>query len=314
MRLYRPVVAALALAISQAPWGRCAQVRLLSDLPLASVCGSDIAVDLAVPEASPDARLPVLLFVHGGGWEEGGKEEMRGCMLGAAETGFFVGASVNYRLTSRPEPGDSAADAVQVGAAWPLQRHDLECAIRWLRGAAAQLPELRMNGRVGGVGHSAGGQLVQRLAVERGAGRLDAATSWAGPSDLYRLFQQVPELRPTLAALVGAPPREHRAAYQDASPALLASPESAPIQLIHGLDDRLVAPSQSRLMHRALIRAGAESELLLVPGGHGFTPESFLTVWRATLDFQGRKLHGAPGSRRPTSRGPSRAAPGAGGR
>lgn len=71
--------------------------------------------------------LPVVLFVHGGGFrmgDKGGADQWQNAAVGrmAAEAGF-VGAVMNYRLV--PD------------AAWPDGAHDVIAAIDWLRANVA---------------------------------------------------------------------------------------------------------------------------------------------------------------------------------
>ncbi|MEQ1842980.1 MAG: alpha/beta hydrolase fold domain-containing protein, partial [Verrucomicrobiales bacterium] len=66
--------------------------------------------------------LPLVIWIHGGAWRSGSKENAR--LLGEiVATGEFVGASINYRLSAE--------------AIWPAQIHDCKAAIRWLKAHAA---------------------------------------------------------------------------------------------------------------------------------------------------------------------------------
>lgn len=56
----------------------------------------------------------------------------------------------------------------------------------------------------------------------------------------------------------------------DANPADLVHPAASPFLLLHGDDDRIVAPDQTGLLHRALVGAGADSTRYVLAGaGHG---------------------------------------------
>jgi len=65
---------------------------------------------------------PLLVFIHGGGWKSGKKEDYRVYTLDFAEKGF-VTASISYRLSGI--------------AKYPAAIADVKCAVRWLR---AQIP------------------------------------------------------------------------------------------------------------------------------------------------------------------------------
>jgi dipeptidyl aminopeptidase/acylaminoacyl peptidase len=69
------------------------------------------------------------------------------------------------------------------------------------------------------------------------------------------------------------------------SPITYASPTSPPHIFVHGAEDRLVPPQQSRTMHEALTREGVRSELFEVAGrDHAMPPEDSEEMHR-TLDF-----------------------------
>jgi dipeptidyl aminopeptidase/acylaminoacyl peptidase len=62
-----------------------------------------------------------------------------------------------------------------------------------------------------------------------------------------------------------------RARAEDASPRRWVRAGAPPMMLIHGLDDTMIPPSQSRSMAAALKSARVSHELVLLAGaGHGF--------------------------------------------
>ncbi len=133
-------------------------------------------LDLYLPEKA-DGPLPVIVWVHGGGWQKGSKDNSPGIFLAAK--GFAV-ASVGYRLSQH--------------ALFPAQIEDCKAAIRWLRANAKKYnfdPD-----HVGAWGGSAGGHLVALLGTTGGMkelegkdGNLDQSSKvqcvldWYGPTD-----------------------------------------------------------------------------------------------------------------------------------
>ena len=67
--------------------------------------------------------------------------------------------------------------------------------------------------------------------------------------------------------------------------------DAAPLLLVHGLDDLLVPPQQSVLLHEALTRAGAVSELEQVESaGHVFAGVDVDPIADRSADFLLRHL------------------------
>ncbi|HSH93006.1 MAG TPA: alpha/beta hydrolase, partial [Roseimicrobium sp.] len=79
-------------------------------------------LDLYVPEKS-DGPLPLIIWIHGGGWQNGSKDGCPPLRQGFTERGYAV-ASINYRLSGH--------------AVFPAQIEDCKSAIRWLRAHAKQ--------------------------------------------------------------------------------------------------------------------------------------------------------------------------------
>jgi len=230
-------------------------------------------LDLYVPEKA-EGSLPLLIWVHGGGWQNGSKN---GCPIvrqGFLQRGYAV-ASINYRLSN---------DAV-----FPAQIEDCKAAIRWLR---AHAKEYGLDSdRFGVWGSSAGGHLVALLgtsgdekAFDVGAhldvsSRVQAVCDYYGPTDLTRMDTHAtpkavlkhndpesPESR-----LLGGPVLENREKALRASPVTYVSTNALPpFLIVHGDADPVVPFHQSELLFGALQKAGASVGLHCIKGaGHG---------------------------------------------
>ena len=90
------------------------------DLAYARVDGKNLLLDLYLPEQA-GTPLPALLWVHGGAFRAGSKENPRALRM--VDRGYAV-ASINYRLSQE--------------AIFPAQIHDCKAAVRWLRAHAGQ--------------------------------------------------------------------------------------------------------------------------------------------------------------------------------
>ena len=209
-----------------------------------------------------DGLLPVVVWVHGGGWKNGSKNKCQASWL--ASNGFAV-ASINYRLT----------DAAQ----WPAQIEDCQEAVRWLRKNATKYglnPDY-----IGAWGSSAGGHLVALMGtrpLEDEAGQIQAVCDWYGPSELMtmppnnigngRTAEDVAKSNGAL--LLGATVREVPDLAADASALDQVSADDPPFLIMHGSADPGVPLSQSTKLHEKLRASGVDSTLHIVEGaGHG---------------------------------------------
>jgi acetyl esterase/lipase len=211
--------------------------------------------------AAPGSAAPrgLVVFVHGGRWNSGSKNEYRFVAAGLAERGFVV-IVPNYRLSP----------AVRMDAA----ASDVARAVAYAESSARSLgadPE-----RVILMGHSAGAQLAALVAndarwlSEAGAKPVRALVGLAGPYDFLPL---------TDADLVDyfAPP----AHYPATQPVNYVSAASPPAFLVHGLADTTVRVRNAESMAAHLRAAGVAVELRLVPGEtHGGVLKRFVRFYR----------------------------------
>jgi acetyl esterase/lipase len=219
-------------------------------------------LDVFVPKG--DGPFPLVIWVHGGGWEGGSKETNPAVALLLGK-GYAV-AGVNYRLSKQ--------------AVFPAQIHDCKAAVRYLRANAAKYhldPD-----RFGAWGASAGGHLVALLGTsggvaelegevgtKTGSSRVQAVCDWFGPTDLLRLSPPLAKEN-AVTRLLGGAPSTRKALAVSADPITHITKDDPPFLVIHGTNDRLVPLAQSKLLHAALKTANVESELVVLDGaGHG---------------------------------------------
>lgn len=229
-------------------------------------------LDLYLPASG--SGHPLVVWVHGGAWLAGHKDNTRATWL--LERGYAV-ASINYRLSQH--------------AQFPAQIEDCKAAIRWLRANAARYgydPE-----KIGVWGASAGGHLVALLgttgdAKDFGAGddlgvssRVQAVCDFFGPTDFAKMDQQapVPDRSAHNAAdspeskLIGGPIQENKDKVARANSVTYVSAGDAPFLILHGDKDNTVPAGQSDLLYEALRKADVEATYLVVKGaGHGGPP------------------------------------------
>ncbi len=242
-----------------------AGVKVEKDLLYATHDNIDLKLDLYLPEAESASPLPVVIWVHGGGWLNGSKDKCMAAFL--AQHGFAV-ASISYRLTDK--------------AQWPGQIDDCYAAVRWLR---TEGENYGIDGtRIGAWGSSAGGHLVALMGTREPGGnnevsaKLQAVCDWFGPTNLLTMPpNNVSETRTAEqvansngAKLLGATVREVPDLAKDASAIFQISKDDPPFLIMHGSEDPGVPLSQSITFHDALQKAGVKSQFVIVKGAkHG---------------------------------------------
>lgn len=249
-------------------------VKLIQDIEYAKHDGVELKLDLYVPKEIKGS-VPVIVFVHGGGWKNGSKSSgKRGAWI--VPHGFAI-ASISYRLTD-------------VGQ-WPDQINDCYAAVRWVRKHAS---EYGLDGeRIGCWGTSAGAHLAALVGTrpypgkETTSSRVQATADWFGPSELLtmppnnvgngRTEEDVASSNG--AKLLGATVKDVPKLAKDASALDNVSEDDSPFLIMHGTADPGVPISQSEKLHAALTKAGVPSTFVALEGAkHGgkefISPES----------------------------------------
>ncbi len=244
------------------------------NLPYAATDNPRQTLDLYLPKSPiDDTPLPIIIFIHGGGWRQGDKRRGYQLLFPLLETGAYAVASVGYRLSRE--------------AVWPAQIHDCKAAVRWLR-ANAKKYHLAPD-KIGAVGPSAGGHLVAMLGtagevaeLEGSVGRhrnqsskVRCVVDLFGPTELLSMGGWHNNADSPESRLIGGPIQQNQETARKASPTSHVSKEDPPFLIIHGTKDPLVPFDQSQRLHRTLKEAGVESTLVPVQGGgHGGFPRA----------------------------------------
>jgi acetyl esterase/lipase len=147
MKRILAVALALCVALSAARGQTANTVDIQKDIIYASPGNIPVKLDLYVPSglAKPP---PIVIYIHGGGWEAGSKENPPYFLPVLLKQGFAL-ASINYRLSQM--------------AIFPAQIYDCKAAVRWVR---VNADKYHYNAdKIGLVGDSAGGHLVALLGT-----------------------------------------------------------------------------------------------------------------------------------------------------
>lgn len=236
-------------------------VEVIRDLEYAQAKGVSLKLDLYRPSARPSAPMPLVIWVHGGGWRNGSKANCPAAWLAAK--GYAV-ASLDFRLL--PEHP------------WPAQIEDPVAALRWLRQESGKYGYDAS--RSAAMGGSSGGHVVAlwgtlTLPAED---KVKAVVDLYGPTDLLTMPPNVLSEKRTRAdlakangaLLLGGIVMDQPDKAKAVSALHQVSKDDVPFLILHGTADPGVPVDQSERLHAALRAAGVESTLKLFPGaGHG---------------------------------------------
>jgi len=193
-------------------------------------------LDVYTPTKNSGQKLPIVIFLHGGGWNSGDKNQYRFVGAALAEQGW-IGVSVNYRLypaVKYPAFMDDAALAV---------KYVHEHATEW--GGDSQQIYL--------MGHSAGAHIATMLALDNEFLQKNGGDShWlrgvigvAGPYDF------IPFTFDYMHDLFGP-----EANYAQSQPMNYARADAPPLLLLHGMTDTNVLPRNTIKLVAAMQRQG----------------------------------------------------------
>lgn len=188
-------------------------------------------LDLYAP-VRPAGPLPLLVFVHGGGWDSGDRTEYSFVGRALAALGYLV-ATADYRVF--PE------------ATFPVFVEDLALAASWL--VANATTHGGDPARLFLMGHSAGAYNAMMLALQPVRfgfpGRIEAIVGLSGPYDFYPF-----DVKQSIDAFSSYPDPE------STQPINLVTPHAPPMLLAHGEKDTTVGDYHTVRLARKLRENG----------------------------------------------------------
>lgn len=248
--------------------------------------------------ADPTQKRPALIFLHGGGWISGSKNDVAAMAQGSTQLGY-VGFSVGYRLVKDNKNR------------FPAQIDDVQRAVRWIRAHSA---EYGVNpDKIGVMGFSAGGHLAALLgttdtrdnsdqALAGYSSRVQCVVDVYGPTDFTRPLEVDPQIVAAQANTAGAqlvlnflgPLPEAKDNYIAASPIKHIDKKTVPFLIFHGAKDTLVPVDQSTTFDAALREEGIETKLVVFPNaGHAYSEPALMNeTFAQTIAFFNRHLKG----------------------
>lgn len=254
--------------------------------------------DLYLPNkqsSNPDS-IGCLLYIHGGSWSSGSKEEGAWFCRRYAKAGF-VTASMNYSLVSPKSPATCI----------PTMIKEISHCIEQLTNDAAQ------NGynvnKIALAGYSAGAHLAMLYGLkhkEQSPVPLTFLVSMSGPTDFTQLFNlpidTINNIRHQLANGINHPFKKHIDAavfistgkqlsksddyskhtidslLLSASPIQWITTSSLPIIIAHGMKDPLVVPMHSLKLDSIYTATGVPHTFITYPHSNHFLADDTASV------------------------------------
>jgi acetyl esterase/lipase len=245
-------------------------VRVVRDQTYVQYGSRCLKLDLYLPPDVPGHGAPVVVLVHGGGWNAGYRSEFVPMALLLAQRGYAA-ATISYRLTGE--------------ARYPAAVDDVRAAVRWVRRHAAGYgidPQ-----RIALAGGSAGAQIASLAALTADLHPFDphardgavssavqAIVNVDGPADFTteesRRGDNDPGKPPSPAALwLGGRYAEKAVLWREASPTNYVRRGMPPILFIGSAQVRFQT-GRDEMVSRMKSR-GAAGQVVLLPD----TPHSF---------------------------------------
>ena len=253
-------------------------IEEIKDVEYKNVNGKSLQMDFYRPKNVSDS-LPLLLFIHGGGWRSGKRSDYLVYLTSFAEKGYMT-ATISYRLLR---------DSI-----YPAAVEDVTDAVEWLFENGENYgydPD-----RIALIGGSAGAHLAMlagygwkdsRIEIGNTNGaayghRIKAIVNIYGPADLTTEYAQTQRL---VTGFIGHAYSEKPELYREASPVSYLNSSCPPTLILHGTSDTLVPVSQSDTLKSRLDALGVPCEYFRVP----LWPHS-MDMAKRVNDFSQKKM------------------------
>jgi acetyl esterase/lipase len=244
------------------------EVKQQAGIKYADRATGPLKMDVAFPVSENTSNRPAVLWLHGGAYAFGARQQMADIVEFTASLGC-VSATADYRLTTE-------------GARSPDIYEDARDAYLFLRNSAVEFgidPE-----RISVGGESAGGHLA--LLVGLGEEGVRSIIDIYGPTDLVLLYNQsrLTWKETAMMMVMGKTPQEDPESWRNASPINLVSGSSPPILILHGTKDDIVPFSHAERLRDRLRQVGGRFVFAPVDGAnHGWVLDTWGNTSLRTL-------------------------------
>ena len=232
-------------------------------------------IDIFLPEGRNLENTPLLIYLHGGAWVDGSKEEFLQ-FKPLMELSFpgFAFASIDYRLF----------DFVSKSNPFPTQENDVIEAINFLK---SQFMDWSIEGEITLAGASAGGHLALLHSYKHPTiGPIHSAIAFFPPTNLVELHSFNNLTAQGLEMILNGSPNSNPVNYHQSSPLTFINSQTVPTIFFHGTLDQVVPISQSEELDQLLSEKNIPHQFLVIENqGHGFTSETYPALIQAAANF-----------------------------
>jgi len=233
-------------------------IEEIKNIEYKNVNGKSLQMDFYRPK-SGDSPLPLLVFIHGGGWRSGERSDYLVYLVDFAEKGYMT-ATISYRLVK---------DSI-----YPAAIEDVSDAAEWLFGNSNKYGY--DPGRIALIGGSAGAHLsmlagygwdessrkIENGETAEGERRIKAVVDIYGPVDLTTDYAKSQSL---VTGFIGHSWEEAPELYRQASPITYLDKNDPPTLILQGTSDNLVPARQSDTLKAKLDSLGVPCEYYRFP-------------------------------------------------
>jgi acetyl esterase/lipase len=254
--------------------------KMIPNLTYVVANNYECKLDLWLPEKNLGERVPTLIYIHGGGWVSGEREQFALIFLPFIEMGFAI-ANVQYRM-AHISPAPSAVQDCRASLRWVIYNadkygFDADRIVVFGHSAGGHLALMTgmlpasagFDWEIPGSNDQERQEMIWRFYAAREAGKEElevaAIIEWSGVTDVSDLMSG-PNRKGYALAWLGTVPHVEELARQ-MSPLTYVRPGLPPILLIHGDADPIVPYSHAVRLHEALDQAGVRNGLVTIPGG-----------------------------------------------
>lgn len=214
-------------------------------------------IGVAYNKSSTELK-PTVVFIHGGGWRKGDKDDAAWMAINAAQKGY-IGITVSYRLLA--------------DAPFPACIEDTKQAIRFIKSLSPNIPIDTK--RIGLWGYSAGAHLALMAALSpedvfnsgkyaQYSNEVKSVFAVSGPTNFLKRIGKKSGM-----SLFSKEQAENTEFLNAISPLTYINKKQVPVTILHGDEDRLVKPYHYLDFKHKAAELGVENfNLIEVEGGN----------------------------------------------